>query len=72
MEDRIYFGGKWYVAEDSKPPVVKTVDWMISRLQEISEAGYGNAEITIKVGWGNDYGPVDDIHIMDAGRVHIS
>jgi hypothetical protein len=45
---------------------------MISKLQELSKAGFGNAEITIDLDWGNDYGAVDDIHIMDAGRVHIS
>jgi len=72
MEDRIYFDRKLNVAENPEQPVAKTVDWMISKLQELSEAGYGNAEITVDVDWGNDYGAVDDIHIMDFGRVHIS
>jgi hypothetical protein len=73
MEDRIYFGGKWYVAEQNNPQKeVKTVDWMISKLQELSEAGYGNYEVTVDVDYGNDYDTVDAVFVMDFGRVHIS
>jgi hypothetical protein len=73
MEDRIYFGGKWYVAEQTKvQPVVKTVDWMISRLQELSEAGYGNCEMTFDIDYGNDYIAISEVELTLNGRVHIS
>jgi hypothetical protein len=71
MEDRIYFGGKWYVAETPEQPVAKTVDWMISKLKEISDAGGGNYEVTVDVDYGNDYDTVDAVFVMDFGRVHI-
>jgi hypothetical protein len=69
MEDRIYFNGKRYVAEKKE---VKTVDWMISKLKEISDAGGGNYEVTVDVDYGNDYDTVDAVFVMDFGRVHIS
>ena len=73
MENRIQINGVWYVAEQNDPqPEVKTVNWLISKLQELVKQGAGDYEVTIDVDWGNDYGAVDDIHIMEAGRVHIS
>ena len=72
MEDRIFVNGKWYVAEKSEQPLVKTVDWMISKLQELSKAGYGNREMTID-GWnGYNYDTISDVQITADGRVHIS
>jgi hypothetical protein len=71
--NRIQINGVWYVAETATPQAeVKTVDWLISKLQKLSESGFGNAEVTIDLDWGNDYDTVNDVHIMDARRVHIS
>ena len=73
MEDRIYFGGKWYVAEQTQvQPEVKNVNWLIKKLQELAEQGAGEYKITIDVDYGNDYDTINDIWIMEAGRVHIS
>jgi hypothetical protein len=72
MENRIQINGIWYVAEQNQvQPIVKTVDWMISKLQELSEAGYGNYEMTID-GWnGYNYDTISDVYVVE-GRVHIS
>jgi hypothetical protein len=73
MENRILINGIWYVAEQNNPQKeVKTVDWMISKLHELSESGYGNYKVTVDVDYGNDYDTVDAIFVMENGRVHIS
>jgi len=72
MENRIQIKGVWYVAEQTQvQPVVKTVDWMISKLQELSEAGYGDYEMMIDGGNGYNYDSISDVYAVD-GRVHIS
>jgi hypothetical protein len=78
MEDRIQINGVWYVAEQNQvQSEVKTVNWMIKKLQELADAGCGEYKITIDVDYGNDYDTINDIWIMEApilwpGRVHIS
>jgi hypothetical protein len=72
MENRIQINGVWYVAEQNQvQPEVKTVNWMINKLQELAEAGYGNYEMTMDVDYGNDYDTINDIYAV-GGRVHIS
>jgi hypothetical protein len=72
MENRIQINGVWYVAETTpSQPEVTTVNWLISKLQDLVEQGCGDYKVTIDVDWGNDYGPIDDIYIMEEGRVHI-
>jgi hypothetical protein len=76
MENRIQIDGVWYVAEQTQvQPIVKTVDWMISKLQELSEAGYGNCEMTLDIDYGNEYDIVTSVDVLGGAgnyRVHIS
>jgi hypothetical protein len=73
MENRIEINGVWYVAEQTQvQPEVKNVNWMIKKLQELVDAGYGEYEMTIDVDWGNDYGDIDDVYVFsNENRVHI-
>jgi len=76
--NRIQINGVWYVREEeATQPVVKTVNWMINKLQEIADKGYGDCEMTFDVDYGNDYTTIDKVeHIIDwdntVTRVHIS
>jgi hypothetical protein len=77
--NRIQINGVWYVreAEATQPDEVKTVNWMIKRLQDLAEQGYGDCEMTFEVDYGGDYTTIGDIEpVRDwdntARRVHIS
>ena len=76
--NRIQINGVWYVREEkATQPVVKTVNWMINKLQEIADQGYGDVEMTMDIDYGNDYTTIDKVEpIIDwdntVTRVHIS
>jgi hypothetical protein len=76
--NRIQINGVWYVAEQDPKPEVKTVNWMINKLQELADQGYGDIEMTINEDYGNDYTTITDIEpVRDwdgvtVNRVHIS
>ena len=73
MENRIQINGVWYVAEKTTPqPEVKNVNWLIQKLQEFAEEGYGEAEITFDIDYGNDYTTIAEIEPTLDGRIHIS
>jgi hypothetical protein len=75
--NRIQINGVWYVAEQDPKPVVKTVNWMINKLQELAEQGYGDIELTMMEDYGDyttitDVEPVRDWDGVTVNRVHIS
>lgn len=78
MENRIQINGVWYVAEQDPKPEFKTVNWMIARLQELAEEGYGECEMTLAMDYGKDYDTIASVEPMvdwndgEVTRVHIS
>jgi hypothetical protein len=76
MENRIQVDGVWYVAEQTQvQPEVKTVNWLIKKLQELADAGCGEYVVTADVDYGNDYTPIESVELLGGAgnyRVHIS
>ena len=76
MENRIQVNGVWYVAEKTQvQPEVKTVNWLIDKLQELVDSGYGECEMTMDVDYGNDYDTINHVQLIGVVgnyRVHIS
>ena len=76
MENRIQINGVWYVVDKTQvQPEVKTVNWMIKKLQELVDRGYGECEMTMEVDYGNDYDTIKYVDLLgEAGnyRVQIS
>ena len=80
MENRIQVNGVWYVAEKTQvQPEVKTVNWLIDKLQELVDCGYGECEMTMEVDHGNDYDTINHVELIGVVgdvvgdyRVHIS
>lgn len=75
--NRIQINGVWYVREDVNVPEVKTVNWMIARLQQLAEQGFGECEMTLDMDYGNDYDTISSVEPLisfdnTATRVHIS
>lgn len=73
MENRILINGIWYVAENPAVNEVKTVDWLISKLQDLSDKGYGNFDVTHEIDFGGDYDTIQSIDVINEDkRVHFS
>jgi hypothetical protein len=78
--DRIQINGVWYVREENTIQIlreVRTVNWMINKLQELAEQGYGDIELTMMEDYGDyttitDVEPVRDWDGVTVNRVHIS
>jgi hypothetical protein len=63
--NRIQINGTWYVPEEStKEPESKNVNWLIQRLQELADAGYGNCKITYITDYGNDWDFINNIEVV--------
>jgi hypothetical protein len=61
--DRIQINGVWYVREENTIQIlreVRTVNWMINKLQELVEQGYGDIELTMMEDYG-DYTTITDV-----------
>ena len=72
--NRIQINGVWYVAETATPQAeVKTVDWLIRKLQEFSDRGYGECEMALDIDYGNDYDTITSIEIVgdEAGNYRV-
>jgi hypothetical protein len=76
MENRIQINGVWYVREEGAvQPEVKTVNWMIKKLQHLAEQGYGESEMTLDIDYGNDYDIITSVDVLGGDgsyRVQIS
>ena len=78
--NRIQINGVWYVREENTIQIlreVRTVNWMINKLQELAEQGYGDIELTMMEDYGDyttitDVEPVRDWDGVTVNRVHIS
>jgi hypothetical protein len=78
--DRIQINGVWYVREENTIQIlreVRTVNWMINKLQELAEQGYGDIELTMMEDYDDyttitDVEPVRDWDGVTVNRVHIS
>jgi hypothetical protein len=75
MENRIQINGVWYVPEKTPvKPKVKTVKWLIDKLQELADEGYNDYEVTIDIDYGGDYDTINEVSVIvgtDHDRVHI-
>jgi hypothetical protein len=73
--NRIQINGVWYVRESQPKPIVKTVNWLIAKLQEWAELGHGECPVTMQIDYGNDYDLIEYAELIGVAgnyRVEIS
>jgi hypothetical protein len=74
--DRIQVDGVWYVREEGAvPPEVKTVNWLILKLEELASCGHGECPVTMQMDYGNDWDTINRVELIgvkDDYRVEIS
>jgi hypothetical protein len=55
--------------------MVKTVNWLIAKLQEWAELGHGECPVTMQIDYGNDYDLIEYAELIGVAgdyRVEIS
>jgi hypothetical protein len=67
-QNRIQINGVWYVREEEVTKrVVKTVNWLIGKLQELAEQGYGECEVVHDIDYGNDWDFINNVEPFREG-----